>query len=108
MMKLLLSGLVLVPAQVEAQEKAGRMMLEAGLVGGSGDACPARYVGIKGRIAGPVSLYGMVETYRRSDFAGSGNPHRNVRPARAGALVRSPGAAAHTSSSTSGEASGAP
>ncbi|MCZ0935356.1 MAG: hypothetical protein OXJ54_09265 [Gemmatimonadetes bacterium] len=73
MRKLLLLGLALLPAQVEAQEKPGRMMLEAGLVGGSGDACPGRYVGIKGRLAGPVSLYGMVETYRCADFAGSAN-----------------------------------
>ena len=73
MRKLLLLGLALLPAQAEAQEKAGRTMLEAGLVGGSGDACPGRYVGIKGRVAGPVSLYGMVETYRCADFAGSAN-----------------------------------
>ena len=74
MRKLLLLGLALLPAQVEAQERPGRMMmLEAGLVGGSGDACPGRYVGIKGRIAGPLSLYGMVETYRCADFAGSAN-----------------------------------
>ena len=48
-------------------------MLEAGLVGGSRGACPGRYVGIEGRVAGPVSLYGMVETYRCTDFAGSAN-----------------------------------
>ena len=36
--------LALLPAQAEAQEKVGRMMLEAGLVVGSS----ARYVGIKG------------------------------------------------------------
>ena len=72
MRKLLLLGLALLPAQVEAQERTGRMMLEAGLVGGSG-ACLGRYVGIKGRLAGPVSLYGMVETYRCADVAGSAN-----------------------------------
>ena len=38
MRQLLLVGLALLPAQVEAQEKADRMMLEAGLVNGSGDA----------------------------------------------------------------------
>ena len=37
-------------------------MLEAGLVGHN--LCPGQYVGIDGRVAGPVSLYGMVETYR--------------------------------------------
>ena len=73
MRTLLLLALALLPAQVEAQERPGRMMLEAGLVGGSGDACPGRYVGIKGRLAGPVFLYGMVETYRCADFAGSAN-----------------------------------
>ena len=73
MRKLLLLGLALLPAQVEAQERPGRMMLEAGLVGGSAGASPAGYVAINGRIAGPVSLYGMVETYRCADFAGSAN-----------------------------------
>jgi len=42
MRKLLLLGLALLPAQAGAQERPGRMMLEAGLVGGSGDACPGR------------------------------------------------------------------
>ena len=55
MRKLLLLGLALLPAQVEGQEKPGRTTLEAGLVGGSDDACSGRYVGIKGRVAGPVS-----------------------------------------------------
>ncbi len=73
MRKLLLLGLALLPTQVEAQEKPDRTMLEAGLVGGSGDACPGRYVGIKGRVAGLVSPYGMVETYRCADFGGSAN-----------------------------------
>ena len=68
----MLLGLALLPAQVEAQERPGRMtMLEAGLVDGGSDARPGRYVGIKGRVAGPVSLYGMVETCPCSDFAGS-------------------------------------
>ena len=84
MRKLLVLGLALVPAQVEAQERTGRMMLEAGLVGGSGDACPGRYVGIKGRVAGPVSLYGM------------------VRPARAGAAGSFARRFARASSTTAG------
>ena len=71
MRKLLLLGLALLPAHVGAQDKAGRIMLEAGLGGGCGEACPGHYVGIKGRVAGPASLYGMVETYRCADFAGS-------------------------------------
>jgi len=74
MRTLLFLALALLPAQIDAQEKPrGRTMLEAGLVGGSADACPGRYVGIKGRLAGPVSLYGMVETYRCAGFAGSAN-----------------------------------
>ena len=48
-------------------------MLEAGIVGGNTIACPARYVGINGRVAGPVSLYGMVENYRCVDLAGTAN-----------------------------------
>ncbi len=60
--------LAVVPSQVQGQEApdrrevAGRFMLEAGIVGD--DRCPGRYVGINGQIAGPVSWYGMVETYR--------------------------------------------
>ena len=64
MRRLLLVCLAVLPSQVEAQEIPARMMLEAGFVGGNGGACPGRYVGISGRVAGPVSLYGMVETYR--------------------------------------------
>ena len=54
MRKLSLLVLAVLPAQAEAQEEVGRMMLEAGLVVGSGDGCSARYVGIKGaaRLAG--------------------------------------------------------
>ena len=52
MRKLLLLGLALLPAHVGAQDKAGRIMLEAGLGGGCGEACPGHYVGIKGRVAG--------------------------------------------------------
>ena len=46
----------------DGQEATGRFMLEAGIVGDN--QCPGQYVGINGRVAGPVSLYGMVETYR--------------------------------------------
>ena len=31
---------------------------------GSGNACPGYYTGIEGRVAGPVSAYGVLETYR--------------------------------------------
>ncbi len=63
-----LACLAVVPSQVQGQEApdrrevAGRFMLEAGIVGDN--QCPGQYVGINGRVAGPVSLYGMVETYR--------------------------------------------
>ena len=60
----------MLPSMVHAQE---RFFLEAGLVGGTGAACPGQYVGINGRVAGAVSLYGMVENYRCVDFAGSAN-----------------------------------
>ena len=63
-----LASLAVLPSQVQAQEApdgqeaTGRFMLEAGIV--ADNLCPGRYVGINGRVAGPVSLYGMVETYR--------------------------------------------
>ncbi len=65
--------LAVLPVQFEAQEMPGRVMLEAGLVGGNSSACPGRYVAINGGVAGPVSGYGMVENYRCADFAGSAN-----------------------------------
>jgi hypothetical protein len=70
---LVLVCLAVLPSQVRAQEKPGRLMLEAGIVGGNSAACPGHYVGINGRVAGPVSLYGMVESYRCVDLAGSAN-----------------------------------
>ena len=74
MRKLLLACLaVALPSQAQAQEAPDRFLLEAGIVGGNSIACPGRYVGISGRIAGPVSLYGMVENYRCADIAGSAN-----------------------------------
>ncbi len=63
-----LACLAVLPSQVWGQEApdrreaARRFMLEAGIVGDN--QCPGQYVGINGRVAGPVSLYGMVETYR--------------------------------------------
>ena len=63
-----LASLAVLPSQVQAQEApdrqeaTGRFMLEAGIVGDN--RCPGRYVAINGRIAGPVSWYGMVETYQ--------------------------------------------
>ena len=72
------AGLAVLPWQVQAQEapdrqeELGRFVLEAGIVGG-GSGCPGHYVGINGQIAGPVSLYGMVENSRCADRAGSAN-----------------------------------
>ena len=73
MRKLLLACLALLPSQAQAQEAPNRFVLEAGIVGGNSVACPGHYVGINGRIAGPLSLYGMVENYRCAGFAGSAN-----------------------------------
>ena len=76
--RLLFACLAALPSQVHAQEAPDRQgapdrfLLEAGLVGGN-STCSGRYVGINGRVAGPVSLYGMVETYRCTDWAGSAN-----------------------------------
>ena len=70
---LLLASLVMPALEAEAQEAPGRVMLEAGIVGGNSGACPGHYVATSGRIAGPVSLYGMVENYRCVDLAGSAN-----------------------------------
>ena len=76
MRKLLVLCLLLSPLQVAAQEAEdapGRILLEAGIVGGKSPACPGHYVGLEGRVAGPVSLYAMVENYRCIDLAGSAN-----------------------------------
>ncbi len=77
---LALAFLAVLPWQVQGQEAVSRFVLEAGLVGGNSPSCPGHYVGIKGRVTGPVSLYGMVENYRCADLAGSAN--------RIGATVR--------------------
>ena len=63
----------LLPLGLHAAENTDRLMLEAGIVGGNSAACPGHYVGINGRVGGPVSVYGMVENYRCTDFAGSAN-----------------------------------
>ena len=66
MKKLLLACLLALLASVapaQAQEP-GRMLLEAGIVGGNSIACPGHYVGLEGLIGYRVSAYGMVESYR--------------------------------------------
>ncbi len=67
-----LACLAVLPWRVQAQqapnrqEELGRFVLEAGLAGDTRQ-CPGHYVGINVRVAGPVSLYGMVENYRCSE-----------------------------------------
>ena len=61
---LVLACLLVLPSRLHAQEAPGRMMLEGGIVGGNSIACPGHYLGIEGRVAGPASAYGLVETYR--------------------------------------------
>ena len=61
---LVLACLLVSPSPVHAQEGPGRMLLEAGIVGGNSITCPGHYMGIEGRVAGRASAYGMVETYR--------------------------------------------
>ena len=73
MRRLWLVLLVLLPVGLHAEETGNRLMLEAGIVGGNSAACPGHYVGIEGRVAGPLSVYGMVENYRCAEFAGSAN-----------------------------------
>ena len=67
-----LACLTVLPSEVQAQEQPdrqkapSRFMLEVGLAGDTRQ-CPGHYVGINVRVAGPVSLYGMVENYRCSE-----------------------------------------
>ena len=80
---------LVVPSRLTAQEPPDRFMLEAGLVGGSGDACPGHYVRVTGQVVGPLSLYGMVENYRCQDLTGSANRIGvSVLAARSNWLVR--------------------
>ncbi len=71
--KLLLICFLVTPIQLLAQESPGRFTIEAGLVGGTGAACPGQYIRVDGEITGPISLYGMVENYRCQNFTGSAN-----------------------------------
>lgn len=71
MRKLLVAYLLALPVPALAQDAPGRLMLEAGIDGGNSVACPGHYVGIEGRIVGPVSVYGSVDNYRCLDLAGT-------------------------------------
>ncbi len=66
MKKLIPSALLLacLPVSPASGQEAGRMLFEAGIVGGSSIACPGHYVGIEGRVAGPVAAFAMVENYQ--------------------------------------------
>ena len=90
--------LAVLPWQVQAQEapdrreELGRFVLEAGIVGGS-SGCPGHYVGINGQVAGPVSLYGMVENFRCAERTeaidlGGGITGTAIHPRRAGSATR--------------------
>ena len=77
------------PSTLLAQESSDRFMLEAGFVGGSGDACPGRYIRVTGQVVGPLSLYGMVENYRCHNLTGTANRIGvSVLAARSNWLVR--------------------
>ena len=89
-----------------AQEKPGPLMLEAGIDGGNSIACPGHYVGIEGRVAGPVSVYGNVDNYRCPDLADTttrfgvsvrlGRDDWLVRPALRGGLAYEGSETLHT------------
>lgn len=64
-------------------------MLEAGIDGGNSIACPGHYVGVKGRVAGPVSVYANVDNFRCVDVAGTtSRGGLSVRVGRGGWLLR--------------------
>ena len=58
--------LLLLPPVAQAQER-GRTLLEAGIVSGNTAACPGHYAAIEHGLVGPVSAYGLVESYRCVD-----------------------------------------
>ena len=104
---LLLCVAVLLPSQAQAQEEQGPTKLEAGIVGGNSIACPGHYVGVERRVAGPASVYGMVETYRCTEAPETssrlgaslrlGDSGWSVRPAvRSGLEYNDDGEVSHT------------
>ncbi len=105
-MKKLILACLLAATPAHAQEGPGRLMLEAGIDGGSAVACPGHYVGIEGRVAGPLSVYGSVDNYRCLDLAGTssrvgasvrlGHPSWIVRPAVRSGLAYDGGKIFHT------------
>ena len=88
-MKRLMVACLLLATPAAAEEEPGPLMLEAGIDGGNSIACPGHYVGIEGRVAGPVSAYGNVDNYRCLDLAGTTTRFgASVRFGRPGWLVR--------------------
>ena len=84
-MKRLMITCLLLAAPMQAQEAPGRLMLEAGIDGGNSIACPGHYIGIQGRVAGPVSVYASVDNFRCLDLAGTtSRMGLSVRIGRAG------------------------
>lgn len=78
------AGPALAPKPVEAGEVRGRMLLEAGLADDG-----RLHVGIDGRVAGPVSLYGTVMTGGNSVYAsGLAGVGTSIRVGRARWFVR--------------------
>ena len=57
-MKRLMVACLLLATPAAAAAEPGPLMLEAGIDGGNSIACPGHYVGIEGRVVGPVSAYG--------------------------------------------------
>ncbi|MDE2980357.1 MAG: hypothetical protein OXU74_04100 [Gemmatimonadota bacterium] len=78
--RLSLACLAVLPSQAHAQEALdpqeatglqevpNRFVLGAGIAG-ENRGCHGHYVGIDARVAGPVSLYGMVENYRCAQWS---------------------------------------
>ena len=88
-MKKLILACLLAATQAHAQEGPRRLMLEAGIDGGNDVACPGHYVGIEGRVAGPLSVYGSVDNYRCLDLAGTASRvGASVRLGHSGWIVR--------------------
>ncbi len=86
---LLFAALLALAAPAVAEDAPGPFLFEAGLVGGDENACPGRFVAINGQVAGPFSLYGMVENWRCAEVAGTANRAGGaIRLGRADALIR--------------------
>ena len=95
-MKRLMITCLLLAAPMQAQEAPGRLMLEAGIDGGNSIACPGHYIGIQGRVAGPVSVYASVDNFRCLGPGGNDQPDGAICPDRACRLARAASGARRT------------